>query len=187
VTVEASSECQSKNLAFTSGATACAVTPDGRWSGRPESNRRRPAWEFPYGGLTKCHSSSEFITSGHTVGPSFSRFVIPSHAIWAASWASFTPFSIYNLQPPNRPDDTGPAGGAAVHTALVLGLRIQWQADSIPGCWRGSRERLGRREAIAGRGRAIRGRPAPRPRRCPRPPPRPRMPAGFHRPAGRER
>ena len=27
------------------GATACAVTPYDYWSGRPESNRRRPAWE----------------------------------------------------------------------------------------------------------------------------------------------
>ena len=41
----AGSECQSDNLAVASGATACAATPDGRWSGRPESNRRRPAWE----------------------------------------------------------------------------------------------------------------------------------------------
>jgi hypothetical protein len=34
--------------------------------------------------LTECH----FITSSHPVGPGFSRFVIPSHAIWAASWAA---------------------------------------------------------------------------------------------------
>jgi hypothetical protein len=81
-------DCQSGNLAIASGATACAVTPDDHWSGRPESNRRRPAWEFPYEGLTKCHFLSESITSGHTVSPGFSRFVIPSHVIWAASWAA---------------------------------------------------------------------------------------------------
>ena len=38
-------ERQPEKLALASGATACAVTPDAGWSGRPESNRRRPAWE----------------------------------------------------------------------------------------------------------------------------------------------
>jgi hypothetical protein len=75
-------------LAVASGATACAATPDGRWSGRPESNRRRPAWEFPYGHLTSCHFLSEFIT--YRVGPDpwISRLVTPYHGIWAASWAA---------------------------------------------------------------------------------------------------
>jgi hypothetical protein len=51
-----------------------------------EIDRRRPAWEF-HAGLTKCHFLSEFITCGHGPDLGFSRFVIPSHAIWAASWA----------------------------------------------------------------------------------------------------
>jgi hypothetical protein len=54
----------------------------------PDSALRRPAWEFPYAGLPNCHFLSEFITSGHRPGLGFSRFVIPSHAIWAASWAA---------------------------------------------------------------------------------------------------
>jgi hypothetical protein len=43
----------------------CPATPRRRWSGRPESNRRRPAWEFPFRHLTSCHLQSEFITCGH--------------------------------------------------------------------------------------------------------------------------
>jgi hypothetical protein len=81
-------DCQSESLALASGATACAVTPDDRWSGQPESNRRRPAWEFPYDGLTSCHFLSGFIIYSLGLGSRSSRFVTPSHVIWAASWAA---------------------------------------------------------------------------------------------------
>jgi hypothetical protein len=47
-------------------------------------DRNRTCDVQPYGGLTNCHFLSEFVTSGHALGPGFSRFVIPSHAIWAA-------------------------------------------------------------------------------------------------------
>ena len=111
-------ECQSGSLPLASGATASAVAPDGRWSGRPESNRRRPAWEFPCVGLTKCHFLSEFITSGHPVRPGFSRFVIPSHAIWAASWAAGVGRRV-------MPDTTPPHGGQRGSRVFLAGfLRV---------------------------------------------------------------
>jgi hypothetical protein len=47
------SECQPEKLALASGATAWTVTPDANWSGRPESNRRRPAWEAGYAALCR--------------------------------------------------------------------------------------------------------------------------------------
>jgi hypothetical protein len=66
----------------------CAATPRRHWSGRPESNRRRPAWEFPYGRLTRCHRLSEFITCGAGPDPRISRPVTLPHGAWAASWGA---------------------------------------------------------------------------------------------------
>ena len=70
------------------GIRPASVTSDDRWSGRPESNRRRPAWEFPCAGLTNCHFLSEFIICGCDPDILISRLITPSHTIWAASWAA---------------------------------------------------------------------------------------------------
>jgi len=72
-------------------------------SGRPESNWRRPAWEFPSSGLTECHLLSEFkFTCGNNPAPSLSRSVTPSDAIWAASWAAPTGFASQGHGRPTR-------------------------------------------------------------------------------------
>jgi hypothetical protein len=69
----------------------CPATPRRRWSRRPEWSRRRPAWEFPYGGLTNCHFLPEFITSGHALDPaSHDLSLLLTHAIWAAPWGADT-------------------------------------------------------------------------------------------------
>src|SRR5262245_30300165 len=70
------------------GGYGLSRNPPSEWSGRPESNRRRPAWEFPHRGLTSRHFLSDFITCRLGLAFRSSRFVTPSHAIWAASWAA---------------------------------------------------------------------------------------------------
>ena len=115
-------DCQSRSRAVASGATTCAVTPDGRWSGRPESNRRRSAWEFPYGGPTKYHFPSESITSSRGREPQVSRPMTPSHGIWAASWVAETGCRVMA-----KTCFIAPLGVSRFHRALV----VSWHGRSL--------------------------------------------------------
>ena len=110
-------------------------------SGRPESNRRHPAWDCPFGHLTSCHLLSDFISCGHREDPRISRSVTSSHAIRGASWASGTERCVtrdcqgaYRAALGNHPgnanhlDRLGPAGAPGDGVPISNGIRAPLDA-----------------------------------------------------------
>jgi hypothetical protein len=139
------------------GATGCPVTPQKFWSGRPDSNRRRPAWETG-------SESPEISQALPVVADAPADF--PDHPASPAATAESTAESRQNFPPCPWCDGTGErvhSTTGTVHRVPCAPCKQSGDADHWQGPeaddWRQRARRTYPTGAV--RGAAKRARPAP--------------------------